>query len=197
MARMSPLMKLPAKLQTNARITKRRALLSDFTFLTNTPSTIHQAHQNRPQVKNPISRTRPQWKSGHWTCGDRRHCALRAVHVCAAGVNRPSAITRCGRNLSRVNWRRNGNVADDLRNGRPLRHALTTRHVRKRDASLRDVTLEVSQSIRAVLIKLALNVILHSSPRHSAKTQAGAVLFHGTDFDDGPDPRHDAQISKR
>src|SRR5689334_2611277 len=32
---------------------------------------------------------------------------------------------------------------------------------------------------------------------HSAETLAGAVLLHNADFNDGPDPRHDTEISQR
>ena len=93
----------------------------------------------------------------------RRYSPLRSVHVAATGVDRPTTISRCTGRIPRLDWSRDGNITDDLRYRRPLRHAFTAGEVCKLDAALRDVTLQVGQSVRAILIELALNVIFHLS----------------------------------
>src|SRR5579859_575816 len=124
------------------------------------------------------------WASLHWFRLDSETCGRSVVNGSAAAIDRSSGVcTRGG-----PGYQGNGNITDHLRHGCPLRHALASRHVSWQDASLRNVALEIGQSIRAILIELALNVIFHPSLTHSAETQAGAVLFHNADFDDGPDP---------
>ena len=100
----------------------------------------------------------------YWPCTPCGHCALRAVRVCAVGINHPagsSSISADSSPCRHGNW----DIADDLRYRRPLRHAFTAGEIGELDASLRDIPLKVGQSVRAILIELALNVIFHGSPK--------------------------------
>jgi hypothetical protein len=99
-----------------------------------------------------------EWASLHWYCLNSETRGRSVVNGSAAAVDRSSGP--CGG----PGGQRNGNIADDLRYGRPLRHAFATCHVTRQNASLRDIALQVGQSIRAILIELALNVIFQSSP---------------------------------
>src|SRR5882724_491648 len=87
-----------------------------------------------------------------------------------SAVDRPTGVHRgCGHGHGcrsghgrrrRLGW----NVANDLGKRQPVRHALTAGQVRKQNAALSYIALEVGEGIGAVLIELPLNVILHSSP---------------------------------
>src|ERR1044071_3799126 len=134
-----------------------------------------------------------EWASLHWRRLDPETRGRSLVNGSAAAIGGPAGIRagriRCGQ--------RNWDVSYNLRNRHPVRHAFTAGKIRKLDAALGDITLQVSQRIRAILVEFALNVIFHPSLTHSAKTQAGAVLFHNTNFDDGPYPGNDAEIAQR
>src|SRR5215472_6713048 len=54
-----------------------------------------------------------------------------------------------------------GDVADDLRNRHPLRHAFAAGEVGHRDVALRHVALQFRKRVGSVFVEPTLNVIFH------------------------------------
>ena len=101
-----------------------------------------------------------EWGSLHWYRLDSETCGRSVIN---GSTTVHSSTT--GHSGSGPCSQRNRNIADDLRDRHPIGHTFAAREISKLDAALGDVTLQVRQRIRAILIQLALYVIFQLSPQ--------------------------------